>query len=207
MRSPPLRESTGDLLVAKEEAAEQAYRVSFVDRFGVAYEAQGCHVGGGVVVLGEVAGGYGGADPAFPLGRREFAGEDFREHALAGAVGADDADALAAGDGQVGPDQDGLVPEGDGQVAKLHDLLAATDALAEAQADPAPFQDRLLDLVHAFDLLALYSRLPRVALVLGDVRPLLEALDRRLQPGYLFLLGDVQLLLALLLQLPRQGVG
>src|SRR6516162_4731328 len=63
-----------------------------------------------------------------------------------------------------------------------------------------------IDLLHAVDLALLVPRLLDVTLVDDAARPVLESPDCFLEPRDLLLLRDVELLLALELELARNGV-
>ena len=76
----------------------------------------------------------------------------------------------------------------------------------QVERDLAPLEHGPVDLVHAVDLPLLVARLLDVALVDDTRRPVLEAADRLLEASDLLLLRDVHLLLALQLELARDGV-
>src|SRR5215213_8596292 len=195
------------LLVAKEKAAEQVDRLALVEWLRVPHQAEGRRARRRLGVLGEVSDPYGGSHPALTLRRREDACEELRQDALPCAVGPDHTDPLAARDREVHADENRLLAEGHARLAKLQHLLAAPDVLAESEPDLVPFQDRAVHLLHALDLALLDPGLAGVSLVLRVLSPLLEAPDRLFQPRYLLLLGDVELLLALEHELPRERVG
>src|SRR5947207_7681004 len=115
-----------------------------------------------------------GPDPAFARRRLELAVDQSREHALAGAVGADDADSLAAHNGQRDVQQHRLVAEHGVHTAQLDHALAAAPFAAQPKAHLAALKHRPLDLLHAVDLALLDPRLLHVALVLALLEPLLE---------------------------------
>ena len=131
-----------------------------------------------LLVLRQVADADRRADPDLALRGLELADDGLQEHALAGAVRADEADALAVNDRQVDIVQDGVVAEAHAQAAELEDALAAADVRAQTQGDPAPLEHRPLDLLHPVDLALLVARLLDVALVDDAVRPVLEAARR-----------------------------
>src|SRR5215216_2447985 len=195
------------LLVAEEKAAEQIDRLALVERLRVPHQAEGRRARRWLGVLGEVPDLYGGSHPALALRRREDAGEELRQDTLPCAVRPDHADSLAARDREVHADEYRLLAEGHARPAKLQHLLATPGVLAEPEPDLAPFQDGAVYLLHALDLALLDPGLAGVSLVLRVVSPLLEAPDRLFQPRYLLLLGDVELLLALERELPRERVG
>ena len=76
----------------------------------------------------------------------------------------------------------------------------------QVECDPAALQDRTVDLLHPVDLALLVARLLDVTLVDDAARPVLEAADRLLEPRDLLLLGHIQLLLPLQLELARDAV-
>ena len=141
-----------------------------------------------------------------PVVRLELAAEQPQQHRLAGAVLADDADALAAQHGQVDAVEDRRAAELDADAVELDDALAAARVRAELERDLAPLEHGPVDLLHAVDLPLLVARLLDVPLVDDAARPVLEAPDRLLEPRDLLLLRDVQLLLALQLELARDRV-
>ncbi len=130
-----------------------------------------------------------------------------QQRRLAAAVGADDADALAAPDHQLHVEQDRIVAVADVDALQREHALTAARAGAQRERHPAPLEDRPLDLLHAVDLHLLDARLAGRALVDADVRPVAEAAHRVLQALDLLLLRHVGLALALELQLPRDHVG
>ncbi len=148
-----------------------------------------------------------GAGPARAGLRLEVAGQHPHEHGLAGAVGADDADALAAGDDEVDVQQHGVAAERDVDALERQHALPAANAAAQGERHLAPLEHGPLDLLHLVDLHLLDVRARDVALVGDEVRPLAEAADRLLQPRDLLLLRDVALPLALQLELVRDRVG
>ena len=89
---------------------------------------------------------------------------------------------------------------------ELDDALAAARVRPQVERDLAPLEHGPVDLVHPVDLPLLVARLLDVALVDDARRPVLEAADRLLEARDLLLLGDVHLLLALQLELARDGV-
>ena len=160
-----------------------------------------------LLVLRQVADPDRRADPDLALGRLELADDRLQEHALAGAVCADEADALAVHDRQLDVREHDVLAELHADVAQLEDALTAPLVRVQAECDLAPLEHGPFDLLHAVDLALLVARLPDVALVGDPARPELEAPDRLLQPLDLLLLGHVLLLLALQLELPGERVG
>src|SRR5260221_9764225 len=112
-----------------------------------------------MLLLGESAKLDRGADPAFAGRRLELTGDQPREHALARAVGADDADPLAAHHGQRYVDQHRLLVKGGVHAAKLDHALATAPLAAQAKPHLAALEHRPLDLLHALDLALLDARL------------------------------------------------
>ena len=66
-----------------------------------------------------------GARPARARAGLQLAGQHAHEHGLAGAVGADDADALAARDDEVDVEQHGVLAERDVDALEREHALAA----------------------------------------------------------------------------------
>ena len=86
-----------------------------------------------------------------PLGV-ELGGQHPREHGLAGAVGPDHADALAARDHEVDVEQHRVLAEREvGLLERDHALPAARGA-AQLERHLAPLEHRPVDLVHRVDL-------------------------------------------------------
>ena len=141
-----------------------------------------------------------------PAAGAQLGGDDPQQRRLAAAVGADDADALAAGDDEVDVEQDRIVAVAGVDALERQHALAAARAGAQRERHPAALEDRPLDLLHAVDLHLLHARLPGRALVDADVRPVAEAPHGVLEPGDLLLLGHVDLLLALELELAGEDV-
>ena len=77
---------------------------------------------------------------------------------------------------------------------------------SQLERDLAALEHGTVDLVHAVDLALLVARLLDVPLVDDAARPVLEAADRFLEARDLLLLRHVHLLLALQLELARDGV-
>ena len=94
-----------------------------------------------------------------PGARLQVAGQHAHEHGLAGAVGADDADALAAHHHEVDVEQHGVVAERDVDALEREHALAAADAAAQRERHPAALEHRALDLLHLVDLHLLDARL------------------------------------------------
>ena len=130
-----------------------------------------------------------------------------QQDALAGAVGAHEADALAVHHRQLEIRKHDVVAELDACVPQLEDALAAARMRVQAQRDLAPLQHWPIDLLHPVDLPLLVACLLDVAFVDDPVRPVLEAPDRGLEPLDLLLLRHVLLLLALQLELAGERVG
>ena len=196
------------LLVGEQEAHQRVHGLALG---AGALEAHGLDRGGGaeggVVLLDERPQLDRGADPALAGGRRELTGDEAGEHTLAGAVGAYDADPLAAHDRQRDIEQDRFVVVCGVHVPQLDDALAAAALAAQLQAHLAALEHRSVDSVHAVDLALLHARGHDEALVVALVEPLLEAADHLLQPRDLLLLGLVLVLLLLHRQLAGDGVG
>ena len=113
---------------------------------------------------------------------RELAGDDLEERGLAGAVGADDGDLLAAADREVDPIEDDEVAVG------LRDALDADDLVGRARAGREAEAHRLAALEH-LDVVELLERL-HLALRHGGLAGLgAEAIDEPLEA--LALAGDV----------------
>ena len=159
-----------------------------------------------LLILREVAGPDRRADPDLARGRLELADDRLQQHALAGAVRADEADALAVHDGQLDIREHDVLAELHPDVAQLEDALAAALVRVQAERDLAPLEHRALDLLHPVDLTLLVARLLDVPLVDDPVRPVLEPPDRCLEPLDLLLLRHVLLLLPLELELPGERV-
>ena len=159
-----------------------------------------------LLVLGEIADADRRPDPDLAFGRLELADDGLQEHALAGAVRADEADALAVHDRQLDVGQHDVLAELDADVAELEDPPAAALVRVQSQRDLPPFEHRPLHLLHPVDLPLLVARLLDVALVDDSVRPVLEAADRRFQTLDLLLLGHVLLPLPLELELAGERV-
>ena len=102
-----------------------------------------------LLVLGEVADPDRRADPDLALGRLQLADDGLQQHALAGAVRADEADALAVHDRQLDVGEHDVVAELHPDVAELEDALAAAHVRVQAERDLAPLEHGPLDLLHA----------------------------------------------------------
>ena len=87
--------------------------------------------------LREVADADGWSLPDLAVDRLVFADDELQQHGFARAVRADDADALAAQDGQVRADQDRVVVELHRDGAEVDDALAAALVRVEVQRDLA----------------------------------------------------------------------
>ena len=96
-------------------------------------------------VLGEVTGDDVGAEFARAAVDRDDVGEDFEEGGLAGAVGADEHDALAALGGEVEIAVNDVVAVGLLDVLEFDDLEAGARRLGELEVDALEFVLRLLD--------------------------------------------------------------
>ena len=142
-----------------------------------------------------------------PARGRELLGDDPQQGRLAAAVGADDADALAAHHHEVDVEQDRIVAVGRVDAFQRQHALAAARAGPQRERHPAPLEHRPLDLLHAVDLHLLDARLAGGALVDADVRPVPEAPHGLLEARDLLLLGHVDLLLAFQLELAGDDVG
>ena len=191
------------LLVVEEELHETAHRLALADRLRRADDLDRREVGGQLLGgLREEVDRDAGARPALALGRREVAGEELREDGLAGAVGADDPDALAAHDREVHVDEDRVEVD----AAQLDDAVAAAPAAAQRERHLPPLEHGAVDLLHAVDPALRVARALDVALVDDAVGPVLEAPDRLLEARDLLLLGDPLLLLTDELDLAGDGV-
>ena len=131
------------------------------------------------------------------------------EHGLAGAVGPDHADPLAARDRRArrraAP---GRSPNAKSALVERDHALAAARGAAQLERHLAPLEHRPVDLLHLVDLHLLHaSPAWRARLLLGDVRPVAEAPDRLLEARDLLALRHALLLLALELELARDRVG
>ena len=209
VHSPPDRLSSGlpHLLVAEQELHQPRHGLPLGDRRRAAHELERRRLR--VVraaVLREPAEANRRPGLALALDRFELAGEEPEEHRLAGAVLADDADALAAQHGQVDAGEHRRPAELDPGAAELDDTLAAARVGTQIERDLAPLEHGAVDLLHAVDLPLLVARLLDVPLVDDAARPVLEAADRLLEPRDLLLLRDVGLLLALQLELASDRV-
>ena len=161
-----------------------------------------------LLVLGEVADPDRRADPDLALGRLELADDGLQQHALAGAVRADEADALAVHDGQLDVREHDVVAE----------LRSPTWRSSKTRWPPRTCGCRRSAILRrsstgrsTFSIRSICRCLLRACLMWRSsttrLRPVLEAADRRLEPLDLLLLRDVLLLLALQLELAGERVG
>src|SRR5581483_10537406 len=146
-------ERTTHLFVVEEELHQPRHRLAFGDRRGVTHELKRRRLR--VLrspVLCEQSEPDRGACLPFAGVRLELAGEQLEQHRLAGAVLADDADALAAEHREVDTGEDRDTAELDAYVGELDDALAAAPVWPQLERDPAALQCRPVDLLHAVDL-------------------------------------------------------
>ena len=160
-----------------------------------------------LLILGEITDLDRGPDPDLSLRGLDLADDRLQEHALPGPVRADEADPLAVHHGQLEIREHDVLAELDAEVTELEDALAAALMRVEPQCDLASLEHRPLDLLHAVDLTLLVPSLSDVPLVGNPARPELEAANRLFEPLDLLLLRHELLLLALQLELAREGVG
>ena len=162
----------------------------------------------GLVVLRVVAGLRPGADANLPLQRGLLAQHQTKKDGLAGAVGADQPDALAMPQEQVQVDEEQRVVVAHRQARDLQRLRAAAPA-AELRLQLTSLDDLLDHLALFFHALQHPPPVPRlafVARVLGDARPVLKAFDGLLDLADAFLLRRVLLLLPQARQFALRGV-
>ena len=180
-----------DVVFAEEEGAEDGAGLLFgelvFERAQRHHVFEDGHAGVEVVeaVLGEVAGDDVAAEFAGAALGRDDVGEDFEEGRFAGAVGADEDDALAAFAGEVEVLVDDVLAVGLLDVGEGDDLEAGARGLRELEVHLAQFLGGLLDgdLLEAFDLL--FFRLGAG----GHGGLGAEAVDEDLEVGDLALLG------------------
>ena len=196
------------LLVREQEPHQQCDRLALGTAMREPNRVQRARFGiERLLILSEVADPDRRADPDLARGGLELADDGLQEHALAGAVRADEADALAVHHRQLDAGQHDVLAELHADMAQLEDALAAALVRVQAKRDLAPLEHRALDLLHPVDLALLVPRLLDVPLVDDPVRPVLEPPDRCFEPLDLLLLRHVLLLLALQLELPGERVG